>query len=381
MPCRIIVRSWSEKVTASMSTRLPVPFSTRIVERLRSSDSENQAETTTGGSASLASTTGSERTRRAWAWARPGQSAQAVARARTATRPAPSVSLVVSRLRNGMRSALTGFVQGLLDLRLQLLVVAGCAHQLPVQEERGRVLDAGLRPVALVGEDGRFAVPGVEADAERLRVQCQLAGVPFELVRQERADAFPLPAGEEEVVVLPELPLVAGALRGLRCIVRLVPKEGEILEHVPYLARVHVLLDQLRARAPREHHAERSLEVRVFDKLDRRLQRAEDVLAAGGRRRDGALGVSSPAPAAAGGRNEHDHDQQRSQSEGDRPRPHRARLRRAKPRIPPTVSPAAPMPIARPIAAAVSMPSPSPSPGTVKLAPATTAGLNGVWSS
>src|SRR3990172_5007602 len=164
-----------------------------------------------------------------------------------------------------MRSTLTGFVQGLLDLRLQLLVVAGCAHQLPVEEERGRVLDAGLRPIALV--------------------------------RQERADAFPLPAGEEEVVVLPELPLVASALRGLRCIVRLVPKEGEILEHVPYLARVPVLLDQLRARAPREHHAERSLEVRVFDKLDRRLRRAEDVLAAGGRRRDGALGAStSPLP-------------------------------------------------------------------------------------
>src|SRR3990170_7661972 len=153
-----MARSASENVTESTSTALPVPSSTCIVERLRSSDSENQAVMVAGGSASLASTTGSERTRRAWAWARPGKSAQAVARARTATRPAPSVNLAVSRLRNGLRSALTGFVQRLLDLRLQLLVITGRAHQLPVEEEGGRVLDAGLRPVALVGEDGRFVV-------------------------------------------------------------------------------------------------------------------------------------------------------------------------------------------------------------------------------
>src|SRR3990170_7408668 len=103
-------------------------------------------------------------------------------------------------------------------------------------------------------------------------------------------------------MVLPELPLIAGALRRLRCIVRLIPQEGEILEDVPHLAGVHILLDQLRARAPREHHTERSLEVRVLDKLEGRLRRAEDVLAAGGPGRDGGLGTAgAAAPAAAGG--------------------------------------------------------------------------------
>ncbi len=57
-----------------------------MVERLRSSDSENQAVTTTGGSMSLASTTGSERTRRACASARlEGKMATAAARRTRAT--------------------------------------------------------------------------------------------------------------------------------------------------------------------------------------------------------------------------------------------------------------------------------------------------------
>src|SRR3990172_1597736 len=157
---------------------------------------------------------------------------------------------------------LPAFVQRLLDFRLQVLVVAHWAYHLPVEEEGGRIFDAGLGSVPLVGQGGRFVAPGVQASGERLRVQRQLGGVGLELVRQEGADAFTLPAGEQQVMVLPELPLVAGALRRLGCIVRLIPKEGEILEDVPYLARVHVLLDQLRAPATPEKHPKKALESR-----------------------------------------------------------------------------------------------------------------------
>src|SRR3990172_3889437 len=112
---------------------------------------------------------------------------------RSASGRASSVSLVISRLRNGSRSALTGFVQRLLDLCLQVLVVANWAYHLPVEEEGRRGLDAGLSSIALVGQDGDLVAPGVQAGGKCLGVQRQLAGVPFELVGQERADAFSLP--------------------------------------------------------------------------------------------------------------------------------------------------------------------------------------------
>ena len=158
----------------------------------------------------------------------------------------------------------------------------------------GRRLRADARGEPLVLLDPACALAGADRLLEPAEVEAELAGDPLVGVGRE----LPL-RGEEPVVHLPELALLAGGLGGLRRGERVrVERERLVLPDDPHLVAVRALrLVERRADAG----AERALEVGEDDDRHRRARVAAhrvvraDVDRADLRRRGGGAAAGTPA--------------------------------------------------------------------------------------
>ena len=122
-------------------------------------------------------------------------------------------------------------------------------------------------------------LPGIQALVESGGVQAEIHGEAFQIVLVESALIFTGLALEQQVVVLPKLILIAGALAGFRSPRGLLSQERKMPVSKANFTALDIFFDDLATRASGKSAAEGSLKIAELNHRDRGILVAQEMAA------------------------------------------------------------------------------------------------------